>query len=114
MPPNHIGRWNRQGFERIATDFGWAIMDHRIEPLNIKETLKQQIAYRYLKVSQDPSSLASRIERINPVRIRRILRTLCAGMYALARLNSLLKAVSDNNRGDSQWVQFVKAGNSTQ
>ena len=109
MPPNHIGRWSRQSFERIGRTFGWTVLEFQIEPLNMKATIKQQIAYRYLKVSQDSSTLANKIERIRSGKIRRILRILCAGIYSLARLNILFTAVSDKNRGDSQWVHFVKA-----
>lgn len=108
MPPNHIGRWNILAFERIATTFGWTVAEYQIEPLNMKETLKQQIAYRYLKVSQDSSTLANMIERVSSEKVRQILRTVCAGIYSLARLNSLFNAISDKNRGDSQWVHLVK------
>jgi SAM-dependent methyltransferase len=108
MPPNHIGRWNRQGFDRIGKTFGWTVLKHQIEPLNKLDTLKQQISYRYLKVSQDPSSLANRIERNRSEKVRKLLRMVCAGIYSLARLNILFNAISDKDRGDSQWIHLVK------
>jgi Methyltransferase domain len=108
MPPNHIGRWNLQAFERIGTAYGWKVAEYQVEPFNMKETLKQQVAYRYLRVSQDASTLANKIEQMKSEKIRRIFRTLCAGIYSLTRLNSLVDAVSDKSRGDSQWIHFVK------
>ncbi|OAI04485.1 class I SAM-dependent methyltransferase [Methylomonas methanica] len=108
MPPNHISRWNRQVFEKIGISFGWTVLEYQVEPINTADTLKQQIAYRYLKRSQDSSSIANLIERIRYERIRKLLRIVCAGVYALGRINILFKAVSKNKRGDSQWVHFQK------
>jgi hypothetical protein len=108
MPPNHIGRWNHQGFERIGKTFEWTVLEHQIEPLNKIDTLKQQIAYRYLKVSQNSSTLANKIERTSSEKVRKLLRMVCAGIYSLVRLNILFKSISDKNRGDSQWLHLVK------
>ncbi|WP_374090751.1 class I SAM-dependent methyltransferase [Methylomicrobium lacus] len=110
MPPNHIGRWNLHGFEQIAVAFGWTLAEFRIEPLNVKDALKQQIAYRYLKISQDSSTWANKIECINSDKVRRILRIVCAGVYSLTSVKILFKAISDKNRGDSQWIHLIKTG----
>ncbi len=108
MPPNHIGRWNRQAFEHIGANFGWTIADYQTEPFNFKETLKQQITYRYLKRCQNSSSIGNAIEQLSSERSRRLLRNLCAGLYSLTALPTLFNALSDKNIGDSQWVHFVK------
>lgn len=111
MPPNHIGRWNSEGFNRIGKEFGWSVKEHLNEPLSIKNIIKQQINYRYLKVSQDPSSIANKIERIRCNKIRFPLRILITGIYSLTRLNIIYKAIANKNHGDSQWVHLVKNSN---
>ncbi|MEI8573509.1 methyltransferase domain-containing protein [Methylomonas sp. LW13] len=108
MPPNHISRWNRQVFEKIGTAFGWTVLEYQGEPMNTMDTLKQQVAYRYLKCSQDSSSIANLIERIRSERFRKLLRIVCAVVYALGRMSILFKAVSENKCGDSQWIHFQK------
>lgn len=110
LPPNHIGRWNRSGFEWMGSAHGWQLVEHLIEPKNIADTLKQQIAYRYLRVSQDPSSFANRIERIKLGLFRKPLKSALAGIYALGRLGKLLQAITYQDLGDSQWVHLTKAG----
>ena len=108
MPPNHIGRWNLQAFKKLGKTFGWEIKDYQIEPFNLIGVLKQQIAYRYLKVSQNRFTLANRIEQIKPEIVRKLLRLLCAGVYAIARIDILFQVVSVKSRSDSQWLHLVK------
>ena len=109
MPPNHIGRWNYQAFECIASQFGWLIKDYQKEPFNLKAILKQQIAYHYLRLSQCSSSLANRIERLKSENIRKPLRIFCACCYALCNISTLVQTLRNKNLGDSQWIHLVKS-----
>lgn len=111
MPPNHIGRWNLPAFKKLGATFGWAINEYQTEPFNLKDMLKQQVAYRYLKTSQNSTTLANKIERIKPEGLRKLLRLLCAGAYAIPRIDILYQSVSGKSRGDSQWVHLVKITN---
>ncbi len=108
IPPNHIGRWNLKSFQTIGNSFGWTVTEHLYEPLNIKVFLREQIAYRYLKVCQDPSSIANKIECLKNTLLRKLLRNIFAGIYTLPRLKSLYQVISKSNQGGSQWVHLTK------
>lgn len=112
MPPNHIGRWNQSSFELVGSKFGWKLVEHKIEPQNIYETIKQQITYRYLRMSQNSTSLANVIERIKYKQIRHILRMSLAICYSFTRFNVLYYAVHNEDLGDSQWVHLVRESTS--
>ena len=109
MPPNHIGRYNLQVFERIAAKYGWVLLEYEIEPFNFKDTLMQLIAYRYLKISQNPLSIANQIECMHPKIIRKILRTVLAGFFAIFNVKIIYKAIVDSKHGNSQWVHLIKS-----
>lgn len=83
MPPNHIGRWNRQCFQQLGR-FGWELVTHKIEPnASYAAKAKTFSIYRYLFKSQDAASLANRIERVKSRPLRRGLEAIGIGCYAL-------------------------------
>ena len=64
MPPNHVGRWNRECFEIIAKRYGWKVDRHETE------TTEQFISklgtfgmYRYLCKSQISHTFANPVDR---------------------------------------------------
>jgi SAM-dependent methyltransferase len=106
MPPNHIGRWNKECFEAIGMQNGFEIEDYRIEEFNFPSLAKEFVIYRFLRKSQRRGSFENRIQKIKNPHLNRIMQiagvviNLINAIPALTKLNS--------GMGTSQWVHFIK------
>ena len=66
MPPNHIGRWSKSSFEKLCDLNKLNLIKNHIEPFSLKKFLLMFFSYRFLRKSQDNSSIAALIRyRIN-------------------------------------------------
>ena len=66
MPPNHIGRWSKYSFEKLCEFNKLNLIKNDIEPFSLKKFLLMFFSYRFLRKSQDNSSIAALIKyRIN-------------------------------------------------
>ncbi len=61
MPPNHIGRWTRAAMESVASRHGFAVLDHRYEPVNALTELWEMAKCRCQARAYEPSSIAGRV-----------------------------------------------------
>lgn len=109
MPPNHLSRWTRAGFEKLAERHGWRLVEHAVEPDSALARVKQHVAYRYVRRRQDARSLANHVERRAFGRWRRVLQGAVAGLYALGQLPTLLALARRTDLGDSQWAYLRRA-----
>ena len=108
MPPNHVGRWTRRSLQTIAGRHGWRELAHEIEPETAARKLRQYAAYRYLRTSQRPTSLANRIERLRTRTIRAPLKIATAALYTAASLPEIRTLLFAADMGDSQWAHFQR------
>jgi len=69
MPPNHLGRWNRECFEVITERHGFSVEDHRIEEFDPVAIRTQFINYRFMQQAQHSGSLVNRISTIKSQRL---------------------------------------------
>ena len=103
MPPNHIGRWNRECFQIIGERHGWKILDHRYERERLLPLARRFLVYRYLQTTQVPGTIANRIRSIRDRYRRRLLEIAYLGISAPLAIPHFL-AMKILGIGDSQWV----------
>jgi len=108
MPPNHIGRWNRESFKFIAQRHGWGVVKHEVEVESPKRRLAKHVIYRYVRKRQDRHTLANRVERVRWPLARRILKASAVGLYASGSLPEIYTLLKAPMLGDSQWVHLQK------
>ena len=106
MPPNHVGRWNRQCFEQMAKGSGFRLEAYATEPFGFFPAWKQLAYYRFLRSAQRSGSLANRIHRISHRRLRKFMEI---GAVALTAAWSFPTAITMTpDMGNSQWAHFIR------
>jgi SAM-dependent methyltransferase len=106
MPPNHVGRWNRNCFELMGRRFGWKVERHEIETSEgFLSKVKNYSIYRYLLSRQRPQSLANRIERIRSRSFRRLIQVLGVCISVVSGIPSW-PGLWPNSLGSSQWIHL--------
>lgn len=108
-PPNHIGRWSFAAFELIGARHGLRLVDQEIEPFSLLEFVKQDIAYSYLRRSQQVGTVENWSRSLKSSKYGRIIGAAIAALSAFRRLNVWRKAAMSDNLGGSLWVKFSKA-----
>jgi 2-polyprenyl-3-methyl-5-hydroxy-6-metoxy-1,4-benzoquinol methylase len=108
MPPNHLGRWNRQCFDSIAARHGWALRRHETEPAALFKAAWHLAASRYQQWRLTPKSLANRLSLL---RSRPLRRAAGLPMFALTLIATLPIVLTRRaaRTGAAQWAQFEKA-----
>jgi SAM-dependent methyltransferase len=106
MPPNHVGKWNRNTFEIMAKRTGFHIEKYMLEDLKYLSMAKQFLKYRFLRKSQVATSLANRITRIKQRKLRLPLQAIGALIELPTSVSSILRI--DKTLGTSQWVHLKK------
>ena len=108
MPPNHIGRWNRNCFHLIGKRHGWNCISHRQE---IEEPFfsraKKYAIYRYMRKSQSAMTLAAWALRLRNRRLKRLAQGMLSVWYSVGKLPALYRLRS-GIYGSSQWVCLVR------
>ena len=107
MPPNHIGRWNRDCFKRISERHGCRLVDHRYEEPRYIQSAFGLAVYFYLRRAQCRLSFANRIEQMDRGLARKLLRFPAVAAAALPNLAVFLR-VAAPGLGDSQWVHLTR------
>ncbi|MBF2048580.1 MAG: class I SAM-dependent methyltransferase [Elainella sp. C42_A2020_010] len=107
MPPNHIGRWNREGFEKLGERWGWFVENHAIEENTFASKAELFLKYRFWREGQHPGTPANRISRIKNHNLSKLMTIGCIGLYTVSDLPKLsrLRAV---DLGFSQWVHLKR------
>jgi len=110
MPPNHIGRWNRKAFMKIAARSGLHLLDHSVEPFSVPAFIAQFAHYRFLRRSQIDGTLESRLETLARGSNSKLVRNVLRGAGSLIDLIAGVPAVLQVNAqiGDSQFAHLVK------
>jgi SAM-dependent methyltransferase len=96
MPPNHIGRFNKQTFEFLANKFGWDIINIAIEPYSSLDVMKTVMYYQSLQRAQlppEPETLLYRIKR-----------------YVNIKYIRLQAIFMHKKLGETLWVQLARPG----
>ncbi len=105
-PPNHIGRWSADALRLIGSRHGLRLDQHEIEPFSLAEFIKEDIAYAYLRRSQQRGTLSNWSRARGGTWTRRLVALLSAPR----RLGVWRKAVgSGADLGGSLWAKFSKA-----
>jgi len=106
MPPNHIGRWNKECFQIIGNRNGFHIVDYKVEELTFVSMAKQFATYRYLRNSQKSCSFENKIEKIKNRHLNKAMKILGAGINLILAIPAIIKA--NAGMGNSQWVHLKK------
>jgi SAM-dependent methyltransferase len=88
LPPNHVGRWTRSAFERIAKQHGLAVVEWELEQIRRPSVAWQLAVYAVRARAYDEDSMAGRVNRL---RIRR-LRGPAKRLMAVAFVPRMLSA----------------------
>ena len=109
MPPNHIGRWNKECFKIIGNKHNLYIADYQIENSALAPMANQFINYRFLRNSQNSKSLSNKLQKLEiSTHIDRIAQALGVAVNAVMAVPALISLIEDkSNLGNSQWVHFV-------
>jgi SAM-dependent methyltransferase len=107
MPPNHIGRWNKNCFERLGQRWGWKIEGYEVENNRFISKAEIFCKYKFWRRSQSSGSLANRVLQIQNSSARKLMQLATVGLYGLASLPQISKLRSPG-LGFSQWVQLRK------
>lgn len=110
MPPNHIGRWNRKAFTRIAERSGLRLRDHSVEPFSAPAFIAQFAHYRFLRRSQIDGTLECALQSLAGRSKSRLARNALRGAGTLIGLLAGIPSVLRMNGqiGDSQFAHLVK------
>lgn len=115
MPPNHIGRWNKEAFVALAERTGLQVLSTHYEPFNVIEACKIDLKYYYLKRTQSRGTLANRLRCLPASKVRTLLEAALALTAAPVRLPVLLNAArSAGLPGYSMLVELGRVASSTQ
>jgi SAM-dependent methyltransferase len=110
MPPNHIGRWRRESFDRIAQTHGFNVEEVALEPFSLQRFISMDIGYYYLQMAQKEGTLAEWSRSLRSTRAGKALMFVTGAMYAPARVPLWLAAGSRlQGLGNSLWVHLSKA-----
>ena len=109
MPPNHIGRWNKECFKTIGSRHNLHLADYQVEDTALASMAMQFINYRFLRNSQKSESFSNKLFRVElGTYIDRTAQTLGVAVNAVMAMPALLSLIEDKpNLGNSQWVHFV-------
>jgi 2-polyprenyl-3-methyl-5-hydroxy-6-metoxy-1,4-benzoquinol methylase len=107
MPPNHIGRWNKECFEKIGKRWGWQVDKFEIEKTNFISKAVLFYKYRFWRKSQESGTLANQISQIKNPHLNKLMRLAGIGFYTLKDLH-ILKKLRAKDLGLSQWVVMKK------
>ena len=106
MPPNHIGRWNKECFQEIAKRHGFHFEDYKVESFNFSDMAKQFITYCFLRKSQKSGSIENYIQRIKNRNILRIFQGIGVAVNLIIAIPVL--TMKGFREGNSQWVHLTK------
>lgn len=106
MPPNHIGRWNKQSFIIIAEKNGFQLKDYRIERSSVISMVKQFVIYRFLRSAQQGNSLENKIQIIRIPYLRKGMQIVGLIINFIIAIPVLTKF--NYQLGSSQWVHLIK------
>jgi len=106
MPPNHIGRWNKECFKEIGARNGFSIVRHEIEKFNFISALKQFTYFRLLKRSQKAGGFENLLFRPKNRYLLRLMQALGLAAHLIPAAIVLVKMKPGT--GESQWVHFIK------
>jgi SAM-dependent methyltransferase len=109
MPPNHIGRWNKECFKTIGSRHNLHLADYQVEDTALASMAMQFINYRFLRNSQKSESFSNKLFRVElGTYIDRTAQALGVAVNAVMAMPALLSLIEDKpNLGNSQWVHFV-------
>ncbi|MCU0534009.1 MAG: class I SAM-dependent methyltransferase [Hydrococcus sp. Prado102] len=107
MPPNHIGRWNKECFERIGKHWDWQVDRFEIEKTDFISGAILFYKYIFWRKCQESGTLANKISQIKNPHLSKLMRLVGIGFYTLKNL-STMKALSSEELGLSQWVLMKK------
>ncbi|QYO67396.1 class I SAM-dependent methyltransferase [Leptolyngbya sp. 7M] len=107
MPPNHIGRWNKDCFEKIGKCWRWEIEGYEIENNSLPSKAMLFCKYRFWRESQHYNTFANRVLQIKNGHLKKGMQAVGLGLYALASLPQLVPLQSPE-LGFSQWVHLRK------
>lgn len=108
MPPNHIGRWNKECFEKVGNLYGFYIEQYAVEKPGFISIAKQFIAFRLLLRSQQSGSFENKIFKIKNRYLLRLMQMVGMAFNALKAIPVLFKI--DSGLGNSQWIHLIKTG----
>jgi hypothetical protein len=109
MPPNYIGRWNKECLEVIENRHNLHVADYQAEDGAFALMANQFINYRFLRNSQNSESLSNKLRKAEvSTYIDRIAQALGVVVNGFMALPSLISLIEDkSNLENSQWVHFI-------
>ena len=110
MPPNHVGRRSERAFRAIGSRHGLHLDSHEVEPFSLLEFVRMDIAFSYLRSSQQSGTIANRLRSFRSARFGKLLGGAAAVATAPRRLSVWRRAAKTPNLGISSWVKYTKSG----
>lgn len=107
-PPNHIGRWSPEAFQILGNRHRIRLDRHEIEPFSLGKFIKQDIAYSYLRRSQQAGTVENRSRTLRSTSYGKLLGAAVAALSAPRRINVWRKAANTGGLGGSLWTKFTK------
>lgn len=111
MPPNHISLWTEGAFRALAARAGWTLVAHRSQPTLLRDFVKADLVYAYMRRAQRSGSLANRLRARPRSRVRVALEGALALAAAPARVAAWAEAWGHRDAlGSSVWVHLRAPG----
>ena len=109
MPPNHIGRWTPRSFAALAQRTGWRLVEHRREIEGIGTKSARHLKFFHARRTQNPRTLANRLERISSGRWRKAAVAVDLALNGWRTIPVLWQLARRPELGDSQWAWLRKS-----
>ena len=110
MPPNHIGRWSLRALEAVGRRHGFLTGEQEIEPFDVREFVRHDLTYSYLRRSQRRGTVANRLRSMPLGRVRQSLELAFAAASVPSRAGAWVNAYPRlATLGASLWVHMRKA-----
>jgi len=107
MPPNHIGRWNRECFSIIGERHGFRLEEHKVEPFHLTSSARQLVMYRYARAAQFSGSIQNRAASTQNLWKRKAFKLIGLAFSSFGSLRALSRMT--DSIGNSQWAHYTKS-----
>lgn len=107
MPPQHIGRWSEPAIKTVGERHGLHLDRLEIQPFSLKEFVKTDVIYSYLRTAQKAGTLANWSRSLRSARYGMLLGGATAAAYAPRRVNVWRRAAKARI-GGALWAEYRK------
>jgi SAM-dependent methyltransferase len=107
MPPNHLGRYGPEHISLLGQRTGWKMIEHEVEPSPWWKKCRSYLKFHYLRVAQDPSSVANQVQKFKNPNVRRLFQLVLV-VCSIFTSSKILWQLLDRKFGIALWVHLEK------